>query len=279
MNSLDSFLPPRIDRWPARLDLLQSATGLVLGLFMWLHMLFVSSILLGNDAMWTVARFFEGYFFFGYPLPWLVSAFVALIFVLFATHAWLALRKFPTHWRQHMAYMRHMRAMRHEDTFLWFVQVLTGFAMFFLAPAHLYLMMAHPELIGPYESADRVWSGRMWPLYLVLLFLVELHGGVGLYRLAVKWGDFKDAVAARRKLKRLKWGLTVFFLVLGLATLGAYVKLGMEHAPHVGERYQPAAFLFPSSKDFSDAGSGGGGLNPPQPPFDKGGSRRVEGMS
>ncbi len=39
-------------RWPARLDVLQSATGLALGLFMWVHMLFVSSILLGKDAMW-----------------------------------------------------------------------------------------------------------------------------------------------------------------------------------------------------------------------------------
>jgi succinate dehydrogenase/fumarate reductase cytochrome b subunit len=66
--------------WPARLDLLQSVSGLLLGLFMWLHMLFVSSILLGEEAMWTVARFFEGYFFFGYGLPWLVSLFVAGIF-------------------------------------------------------------------------------------------------------------------------------------------------------------------------------------------------------
>jgi len=239
MNSPDSFISPRIDHWPARLDLLQSSSGLVLGLFMWLHMLFVASILLGNDAMWTVARFFEGYFFFGRPLPWLVSAFVATVFSLFVLHAWLALRKFPTQWRQHAAFWRHMRALRHEDTFLWFVQVITGFAMFFLAPVHLYLMLAHPELIGPYESADRVWSGRMWPLYLVLLFLVELHGGIGLYRLAVKWGQYKNPSAMRRRLKQVKWGLTAFFLVLGLFTLAAYVKLGMDHAPQAGERYVP----------------------------------------
>jgi len=227
--------------WPARMDLLQSVSGLLLGLFMWLHMLFVSSILLGEQAMWTVARFFEGYFFFGYGLPWLVSLFVASIFGLFVLHAWLALRKFPAQWRQHRVYWSHMRSMRHEDTTLWFVQVITGFGMFFLAPVHLYLMMTHPELIGPYESADRVWSGMLWPLYLVLLFLVELHGGIGLYRLAVKWGDFSDPASARRKLKRMKWGFTVFFLVLGLVTLAAYIKLGIEHAPHVGEPYVPAS--------------------------------------
>ena len=79
-------------RWPARLDLLQSGTGLALGLFMWVHMFFVSSILLGKDAMWTVARFFEGYYVFGRPLYWLVSMLVAVIFTLFVVHAALALR-------------------------------------------------------------------------------------------------------------------------------------------------------------------------------------------
>ena len=232
--------PLRASPWPARFDLLQSATGLFLGLFMWLHMFFVSSILLGNDVFWTVARFFEGYFFFGRAYPWLVSVFVAGVFSIFVVHAWLALRKFPSHWRQHAEYWRHMTAMCHGDTTLWFVQVITGFGMFFLAPVHLYLMMTRPELIGPYESADRVWSGHMWPLYLLLLFLVELHGGVGLYRLAVKWGSYSDAAASRRQLKRLKWAFTGFFLLLGLLSLAAYIKLGIEHADRIGETYTPA---------------------------------------
>ena len=47
----------RASRWPARLDLMQSASGLALVLFMWAHMFFVSSILLGADAMWTVTKF------------------------------------------------------------------------------------------------------------------------------------------------------------------------------------------------------------------------------
>ena len=36
--------------------------------------------------------------------------------------------------------------------------------------------------------------------------------------------------ATRRRLKSLKWAMTVFFLVLGLATLAAYIKIGIEHA-------------------------------------------------
>jgi fumarate reductase subunit C len=160
---------------------------------------------------------------------------------VFIAHAGLAVRKFPINYAQYRVYRDHMGMMRHEDTTLWWWQVATGFAMFFLASVHLYQMLMHPGMIGPYESADRVWSGRWWPLYLVLLFAVELHGGIGLYRLAVKWGWFagKDPNASRRNLKRLKWALSVFFIVLGLATLAAYIKIGIAHADRVGERYVP----------------------------------------
>jgi fumarate reductase subunit C len=233
----------KLRRWPARLDLLQSATGLALGLFMWVHMFFVATILLGKDVMWTVARMFEGYFIFGRPVYGLVSALVACVATLFVVHAVLALRKFPSNYRQYRIYRDHSKQMKHEDTTLWYWQVVTGFALFFLASVHLYIMLTRPDRIGPFESADRVWSDLMWPLYLVLLFAVEFHGGVGLYRLALKWGWFEngDPLATRRKLRRFKWGLTGFFLVLGLLTLAAYMKIGYEHAPDYGQRYEPAS--------------------------------------
>ncbi len=233
---------PRKSRWPARLDLTQSITGLVLALFMWLHMAFVSSILLGKDAMWWVARMFEGSFIFGHGLPWLVSLVVAGIFALLVVHAMLALRKFPSDFGQARTMREHVGHMKHGDTTLWWWQAITGFSLFFLAPPHLYVMLSNPDRIGPFESADRVWSDHFWPLYLALLFVVELHAGIGLYRLAVKWGWFAgpDPNATRRKLKTLKWALTVFLLVLGLATLAAYMRIGAEHAPRAGERYVPS---------------------------------------
>jgi fumarate reductase subunit C len=234
-----------LKRWPARLDLLQSVTGLALGVFMWVHMFFVASILLGKDTMWRVARFFEGYYLVGRPLYWLVSLLVATVCVLFIVHAGLALRKFPANYRQYRTYRDHLRGLHHEDTTLWYWQVVTGFALFFLASVHLYLMLTRPDRIGPYESADRVWSDLLWPLYLVMLFAVEFHGGVGLYRLALKWGWFESADPARtrRRLRVLKWTLTAFFLILGLATLAAYMKIGIEHAPHYGEHYVPSWLL------------------------------------
>jgi len=234
---------PRKSGWPARLDLIQSATGLLLALFMWGHMFFVSSILISNDAMWTITKFFEGYFFFGRSYPVIVSIVVAAVIAMLVAHAFLAVRKFPINYRQFSLFRSHMKMLQHEDTTLWFWQVITGFALFFFAAPHLYIMLTHPEMIGPFESGDRVWTGHYWPLYILLLLAVELHGGIGLYRLAVKWGWFAgpDPNATRKRLKLLKWALTVFFLVLGFATLAAYIKIGIAHAPNYGEPYVPAA--------------------------------------
>ncbi len=233
----------RKSRLPAKLDWWQSATGLFLGLFMWGHMLFVSTILVSKDFMYTVTKMFEGSFIFGdaHSKPILVSITVFIVFVIFIVHAGLALRKFPSNYKQYSIMKTHTAALKHEDTKLWFIQAYTGFAMFFLGSVHLYVIMTSADKIGPYGSADRMVSDWMWPLYILLLLAVELHGSIGLYRLSVKWGwfDGKDAKATRKKLKKAKWAVTVFFLVLGFATLAAYIKIGLEHKANYGERYHP----------------------------------------
>jgi fumarate reductase subunit C len=232
----------RKSHWPAKLDFVQSASGLFLGLFMWGHMAFVSTILISKDAMWWVTKMFEGQFILGKSYSGIVAAVVALVSFMFVLHGLLAMRKFPANFQEYKSFASHRQMLRHEDTTLWWVQAWTGFALFFLASVHLYQMLMHPGDIGPYESAERVWSGRWWPLYLVLLFAVELHGGVGLYRLAVKWGWFEgeDPNRTRVMLKRLKWAITIFFLTLGLLTLAAYMKLGHERRDRLGERYVPS---------------------------------------
>ncbi|MCL2590311.1 MAG: fumarate reductase cytochrome b subunit [Betaproteobacteria bacterium] len=227
---------PRKSRWPARLDLLQSITGLFLALFMWGHMTLVASILWSKDAMWTIARFFEGYFIFGKGYPWLVSCIVGFIILVVVAHALMAVRKFPINYRQWRVIHAHAKMMKHEDSTLWVWQAYTGFLLFFLASAHLYQMIIWPQNIGPYVSSYRVWSEGVWPLYLVMLLAVELHACIGLYRLTVKWGWPN---LSRETLRKVKWGLTAFFLVLGFLSLVAYMKIGYEHRTRVGERYTP----------------------------------------
>jgi succinate dehydrogenase hydrophobic anchor subunit len=112
------------------------------------------------------------------------------IFALFVVHAALALRKFPASYRQYRTYREHMKGLKHEDTTLWYWQVVTGFALFFMASVHLYIMLTHP---GPHRAVRVGRPGLERPdvaALPVLLFAVEFHGGIGLYRLALKWGWF-----------------------------------------------------------------------------------------
>jgi len=241
-------------RTPARLDIVQSISGLILGFFLWVHIILVSSILLGEDAMYFVSGIMEARFLSsgeeGYPI--LVSLTGIFIFVLFVVHAAVALRKFPSSWKQHKILRDQVSMMRHTDTYLWYTQFLTGFIMFFLGSIHLYMIIIESDQIGPYASADRFVSGHMWPVYFVLLFAVELHATIGMYRLSIKWGIFdgKNPRATRKRLSAIKNFLTVFFLVLGIASFAAYIKIGLAHQDQAGEKYRPGdpALLYPSEE-------------------------------
>lgn len=230
-------------RIPAKLDYLQSATGLILGLFMWGHMLLVSSILISKDFMYTITKLLEASFIFEGGNPLLVTFAGIVIFTIFVIHAAMGMRKLPSSFKQYQVMKAHANYMDHEDTKLWFIQAFTGFAMFFLGAIHLYIITTNSDAIGPYASADRVWSEWMWPLYILLLLAVEFHGTIGLYRLCVKWGwfDGENPKESRKTLKKIKKILTYFFLILGFTTLLAYMKIGMDHADKKGERYQPTA--------------------------------------
>jgi fumarate reductase subunit C len=238
-----------LDRGPARADILQSLSGLLLVLFIWGHMFFESSILLGKDAMYWVTKMFEGEPIFGKPYPALVSGVAAIIFAIIVVHAFLALRKFPGSYRQYRQFTTHRGALQHQDTTLWYVQVVTGFALFFLASAHLLVVFLQPDNIGPYASSDRIWSGRFWLLYAPLLVAVHLHAGIGAYRLALKWAPIPAASAkrVRRRIKLAMWSIIVFFVCLGSASLVTYMSIGRAHAPHAGERYIPSWESAPGS--------------------------------
>lgn len=212
-------------KMPARLDFLQSATGLFLALFMIAHMFLVSSILISDEAMYRVAKFFEGSWLFGEGHPAIVSVVAVIVIVILVVHAFLAMRKFPINYRQFKILKTHKHVMKHSDTSLWFVQAATGFALFFLASVHLFVMLTQPDTIGPNGSAYRFVSEHFWLLYIFLLFAVELHGSIGLYRLCIKWGWFEKL--GIKNLRRIKWAMSVFFIVLGLFTYAAYVKKGL----------------------------------------------------
>ena len=224
---------------PARLDFLQSATGLVLALFISFHVLFESSILFGKDAMYKLTKMFEGEPFIEGGEPLIITALAFVIFSIFILHAFIAMRKFPSSYKEYQRYRAHSKLLKHSDTNLWFIQISSGFVMFFLGSIHLYTMMTQPANIGPFASADRIYSDVAWPMYLMLLVSVVLHAGVGVYRLIIKWGwfDGKDPRKNRKRSKMIMKALIAIYLVLGLVSLASYMKIGYDHKDDYGSRY------------------------------------------
>jgi fumarate reductase subunit C len=234
----------RKSRMPARLDLLQSLTGLILGLFIWVHIFLDSSIIFGEAAFSFVSRNLEFAFLSetGHGYPIVVFAAVLIIFTLFIIHAVLGVRKIPISWEQHRIIVEQMQGMKHPDTNLWYVQVVTGVIMFFAGSAHLFTILLNPGTIDSYLSADRMVSANMWALYLILLVGVGLHACIGLYRLMMKWNLFtgKNPKKFRQRLKKVRNIACIVFLGIGTIALIAFVVIGIQHKDHAGERYYKA---------------------------------------
>jgi len=221
----------KIDRAPARLDFTQSVTGLILAIFISGHILFESSILISNEAMYKVTIMFEGYYFFGETYPGIITFLAMAISIIFIIHAAIALRKFPNNYKQYKIIKEHTIGMKHEDTSLWIIQFITGFIMLFIGSVHLYIMMAEPSNIGPLASSFRVVHEHMGPLYFLLLISVISHTFIGLYRLAMKWGfmEGENTKVSRARFKFLMKTMIAVYIIVGIFSLAKYAYIGMTH--------------------------------------------------
>ncbi|MGP1579776.1 MAG: fumarate reductase cytochrome b subunit [Wolinella sp.] len=232
LESYSGVTPQRKkSRNPARWDRWQSITGLILALFIIFHMMFTSSILFGEEAFNWVVKQAEADFLFEGGLPIITKLVTLFIFIAFIAHAFLAMRKFPANYRQYITFITHRSLMKHCDTTLWWVQFLTGFLLFFMGSAHLVTILFNVETIGATSAAYRFVHGGLEYFYLVLLAVMVLHAGIGLYRLVMKWipleAENKKAMDAR--IKGVKVKIFALFGTLALIALCAdfvYISLG-----------------------------------------------------
>lgn len=213
-----------IKKWSAWLDLSQSVSGVILAVFLWSHLVLVSSILLGGDAMNWVARTMELSFLSsdGHGYPWVVTGIAIGIGALALVHVLVALQKLPMSLRQQRALQQQMQVINHSDTRLWRWQAITGVVILLLLPVHLWLIGSAPETIGPQGSAERIWNQGVWMVYLPLLLTVELHAAIGVYRVALKWGAARD-LNSRSRLHKIKTIVSIAFVTVGIASLLAFL--------------------------------------------------------
>ncbi len=198
----------------ALLDWLQMLTGAGLILFMWSHMVLVASVNLGAGAMNTLARFFE--------ITYMAQVGGPLIGATFLFHFILAARKVPFRVEQQSTIWKHARMLHHHDTWLWLIQAFTAMIILIMGSIHMWTVLTDLPITAA-KSAARIQGGFWLVFYLILLPMVELHVGIGFYRIGVKWGFIKRS--NRKGLKRFENILTGIFIFIGLITIIRFMTL------------------------------------------------------
>jgi len=200
----------------ALLDWLQMLTGAGLILFMWSHMVLVASVNLSSETMNTIARFFEETYMAQVAGP--------LIGATFLFHFILAARKVPFRVEQQSTIWKHARMLHHHDTWLWLIQAFTAMIILIMGSIHMWTVLTDLPITAA-KSAARIQGGFWMVFYLILLPMVELHVGIGFYRIGVKWGFIKRS--NRKGFKRFENILTGIFILIGLITIIRFMTLAI----------------------------------------------------
>ncbi|RJX34564.1 MAG: succinate dehydrogenase/fumarate reductase cytochrome b subunit [Desulfarculus sp.] len=209
MSGIDTAIYVRQpSRTAAYLDWLQMLTGAGLILFMWSHMVLVASVNLGPQVMNTIAYFFEATYMAQVGGP-IIGATMLLHFIL-------AARKIPYTSGEQGAIWRHAKMLHHTDTWLWLIQAFTAMVILVMGSIHIWTVLTNLPITAA-KSAMRVQTGFWGVFYLILLPCVELHVGIGFYRILVKWGLIKRS--GRKGLHRFENVLTGVFILIGLITI------------------------------------------------------------
>lgn len=198
----------RAVRMEGFLDFLQMLSGVFLILFMWSHMILVASVNFGSNAMNAIARFLEGHY--------LVQSAGPLIVLIFLFHFILAARKLPFRSREQAIIWRHSLRLHHGDTWLWMIQAGTAMIILIMGSIHMWTVLTDLPITAA-KSAARIRGGWWLVFYMILLPMVELHVGIGFYRIGVKWGWITRA--NRTFFKGIERKLTWSFVAIGILTL------------------------------------------------------------
>ena len=192
---------------PNRLDFIQAVSGALLILFLWAHLLLVSSVIISPSLMNWIGWFFE--------VTYMAQIGGPIVLLLIIYHFVIAARKMPFRAGELCVFWKNAKQLRHKDTWLWLVQVFTALVILVMASIHIYTVLTTLPITAA-RSATRVQEGWL-PFYLLLLPMAELHVGIGFYRLGVKYGYITRDTRARWQ--RNEYAMTGIFIVIGLLTL------------------------------------------------------------
>jgi len=201
-------------RTAAYLDFIQMLTGVGLILFIYGHSILMASIDLGPETMNRMAKFLEDSYMAQVGGP--------LIAIIFLVHFVLAARKIPFRSQEQRIMLDHSRRLHHLDTWLWVIQAGTAMIILIMGSIHIWTVLTALP-ISAAKSAARIQGGSWLIFYIILNPLIQLHVGIGLYRIGVKWGVITRS--NRPFYKLFVTILTLIFITLGAFTLVSFYTL------------------------------------------------------
>lgn len=191
----------------SRLDFWQAASGILLAVFVAMHLILEGTAVLSPKLTNVIAKFMEATYLTQIAAP------VVVALVIF--HFYIAARKMPFRAGELGIFVRHSRTFREADTWLWLVQVATAIVILVSVFFHVYTVMTNLPIEAA-KSAVRLHSGWL-PFFVVFLPCVILHTGIGVYRLAVKFGYCTSAT--RPAWKKWAWIVMGCYLLLGVMAI------------------------------------------------------------
>ncbi len=225
-------VPGKTGKIEVYLDLLELVAGLGMALFVWMHLLFVSSILLGPQIFDALSVFLDKYYLAPIGIP--------ITVLIFYVHAICAARKIPNKYSEFRITWNHAKMLGHTDTWIWVFQVITGIILFAFVSVHLWVIVSDYFVrffqtgVGFYAviSAARVQGAIvegmkgigpsfLW-FYAILIIICEYHVGFGLYRQFAKWG-WVNYHTAGYVLKTI----SVLMVILAFITLGTLKTMAL----------------------------------------------------
>ena len=165
---------------------------------------------LGANVMNTIAYFFEATYMAQVGGPIIAATLLLHYFIL-------AARKIPYTSEAQGVIWRHARMPATTPTpGCGLSQAFTAMVILIMGSVHIWTVLTNLPITAA-KSAMRVQGGFWGVFYLILLPMVELHVGIGFYRIGVKWGFIKRT--GRKKFHRFENIWTGVFILIGLITI------------------------------------------------------------
>jgi len=190
-----------------RLDFFQVLTGVLLILFIFGHLLLVSSVLISPKLLDWIAWILEEVY--------LAQLIGPAIFLLVLVHFLVAARKMPFRQGEFITFCQHAARFPHWETRAWLVQIVTACIIITLAFTHVYEIMTNLPITA-LKSAERMQGDGGALFYTVLLLATWLHVGIGAFRIGVKYGFIR--LATRQKFTKYIIIIVAACILLGLIT-------------------------------------------------------------